>query len=217
MNESESDFESDFESDLDLDDCILDLDTSWINEFEAIDNEYKSYYSESLEFINMNCIYLNAANEITVVHEEKVIFLNKGILSREEVVGLIKRNSIIDSLKYSLLSILVFNINIEPDNLKTFFKNNKNEKSDKSDKSDKQDNQDKPDKPNKPNIGSQFLNSIKNIDTITFDKSISMFHDINNLYLVFYKKGPLVKKSGATKRRSLSSFTKTKRKHDKTI
>lgn len=196
MNESESDFESDFESDLDLDDCILDLDTSWINEFEAIDNEYKSYYSESLEFINMNCIYLNAANEITVVHEEKVIFLNKGILSREEVVGLIKRNSIIDSLKYSLLSILVFNINIEPDNLKTFFKNNKSDK---------------------PDIGSQFLNSIKNIDTITFDKSISMFHDINNLYLVFYKKDPLVKKSGATKRRSLSSFTKTKRKHDKTI
>jgi len=194
-----NDSDSDTDLDLDLDDCILDLDTSWINEFEAIDNEYKSYYSESLDFINMNCIYLNAANEITNVHEEKVIFLNKGTLSREEVVGLIKRNSIFDSLKYSLLSILVFNINIEPDNLKTFFKNNK------SDKSDKQD------------IGSQFLISIKNIDTIVFDKSISMFHDINNLYLVFYKKDPLVKKSGATKRRSLSSFTKTKRKHDKTI
>jgi hypothetical protein len=202
---NESDTESDLDLDLDdciLDDCILDLDTSWINEFEAIDNEYKSYYSESLDFINMNCIYLNAANEITNVHEEKVIFLNKGTLSREEVVGLIKRNSIFDSLKYSLLSILVFNINIEPDNLKTFFKNNK---SDKPNKSDKQD------------IGNQFLISIKNIDTIVFDKSISMFHDINNLYLVFYKKDPLVKKSGATKRRSLSSFTKTKRKHDKTI
>jgi len=199
MNDSDSD------SDLDdciLDDCILDLDTSWINEFEAIDNEYKSYYSESLDFINMNCIYLNTANEITNVHEEKVIFLNKGTLSREEVVGLIKRNSIFDSLKYSLLSILVFNINIEPDNLKTFFKNNKNENSDKQDK---------------PDIGSQFLISIKNIATIVFDKSISMFHDINNLYLVFYKKDPLVKKSGATKRRSLSSFTKTKRKHNKTI
>jgi len=200
MNDSDTD--TDLDLDLDdciLDDCILDLDTSWINEFEAIDNEYKSYYSESLDFINMNCIYLNAANEITNVHEEKVIFLNKGTLSREEVVGLIKRNSIFDSLKYSLLSILVFNINIEPDNLKTFFKNNKPNKSDKQD------------------IGSQFLISIKNIDTIVFDKSISMFHDINNLYLVFYKKDPLVKKSGATKRRSLSSFTKTKRKHDKTI
>ena len=204
---------SDSDSDLDseLDDCFLDLDTSWIADFDAIDNEYKSYYSESLEFINMNCIYLNAANEIINVHEEKVIFKTKGSLSREEVVGLIKRNSIINLLKnndndkekdkdkdkdkYSLLSILVFNINIEPENLKTFFKLNKDK--------DK---------------GSQYLHSIKNIDAIVFDKSISIFHDINNLYLVFYKKDTLIRKNGLTKRsRSLSSFTKTKRKHDKTI
>ena len=194
---SEHDLDSDLDSDLELDDCFIDLDTSWIDDFDAIDNEYKSYYSESLEFINMNCIYLNAANEIINVHEEKVIFLNKGILCREEVVGLIKRNSIINNKdKYSLLSILVFNINIEPENLKTFFKLNK----------DKCNNKDK---------GSQYLHSIKNIDAIVFDKSISLFHDINNLYLVFYKK--TVRKDGLTKRRSLSSFTKTKRKHEKTI
>ena len=151
----------------------------------------------------MNCIYLNAANEIINVHEEKVIFLNKGILCREEVVGLIKRNSIINiEDKYSLLSILVFNINIEPENLKTFFKLNK----------DKCNNKD-----NEKSIGSQYLHSVKNIDAIVFDKSISLFHDINNLYLVFYKKDPLFKKNGLTKRRSLSSFTKTKRKHEKTI
>ena len=195
----------DSDSDIELDDCFIDLDTSWIDDFDAIDNEYKSYYSESLEFINMNCIYLNAANEIINVHEEKVIFLNKGILCREEVVGLIKRNSIInDKDKYSLLSILVFNINIEPENLKTFFKLNKEK--------DKCNNKD-----NEKSIGSQYLHSIKNIDAIVFDKSISLFHDINNLYLVFYKKDPLVKKNGLTKRRSLSSFTKTKRKHEKTI
>ena len=183
----------DSDSDIELDDCFIDLDTSWIDDFDAIDNEYKSYYSESLEFINMNCIYLNAANEIINVHEEKVIFLNKGLLSREEVVGLIKRNSIINNKdKYSLLSILVFNINIEPENLKTFFKLNKEK-----------------------NKGSQYLHSIKNIDAIVFDKSISLFHDINNLYLVFYKK--TVRKNGLTKRRSLSSFTKTKRKQYKTI
>jgi hypothetical protein len=196
--------EQDLDSDLELDDCFIDLDTSWITDFDAIDNEYKSYYSESLEFINMNCIYLNAANEIINVHEEKVIFLNKGLLSREEVLGLIKRNSIInidnkkEKDKYSLLSILVFNINIAPENLKSFFKLNKEKGKEKD-------------------IGSQYLHSIKNIDAIVFDKSISLFHDINNLYLVFYKKDTLVGKNGLTKRRSLSSFTKTKRKHEKTI
>ena len=204
MDSTDTDSDTDTSSELDLDECILDLDTSWINEFDAIDNDYKSYYSEPLEFINMNCIYLNAANEIINVHEEKVIFINKGLLSREEIVGLIKRNSIIDidrkKDKYSLMSILVFNINIEPENLKTFFKNNKTK-----DKSGKD-----------PCIGSQFLNSIKTIDTIVFDKSISMFHDINNLYLVFAKKSEL-KKRAATKRRALSSFAKTKRRQEKTI
>jgi hypothetical protein len=209
MDSTDTGSDTDTSSELDLDECILDLDTSWINEFDAIDNDYKSYYSEPLEFINMNCIYLNAANEIINVHEEKVIFINKGLLSREEIVGLIKRNSIIDidrkkekADKYSLMSILVFNINIEPENLKTFFKNNKT--------NDKSDNN------SDTCIGSQFLNSIKTIDTIVFDKSISMFHDINNLYLVFAKKSEL-KKRAATKRRALSSFAKTKRRQEKTI
>jgi hypothetical protein len=98
----------------------------------------------------------------------------------------------------------VFNINIAPENLKTFFKLNKENSNNKEKEKEK-------------DIGSQYLHSIKNIDAIVFDKSISLFHDINNLYLVFYKKDPLVRKNGVTKRSSLSSFTKTKRKHEKTI
>jgi hypothetical protein len=38
------------------------------------------------------------------------------------------------------------------------------------------------------NIGSLYLQSVKNIDTIKLDKSISMFHDINNLFILFYEK-----------------------------
>jgi hypothetical protein len=55
-------------------------------------------------------------------------------------------------------------INIEPINLKTFLRN-KN-----------------------PAIGAPFLQSIKHIDTIKFDKSISMFHDINELIIIFHQK-----------------------------
>ena len=39
-----------------------------------------------------------------------------------------------------------------------------------------------------PTIGTQFLQSIKNIDTIKFEKSISLFHDINELIIIFRKK-----------------------------
>jgi hypothetical protein len=60
--------------------------------------------------------------------------------------------------------LLKFNLNIEPVHLKTFLKS-KN-----------------------ANIGGLFLQSVKNIDTIKFEKSISMFHDINELFIIFHEK-----------------------------
>ena len=33
-----------------------------------------------------------------------------------------------------------------------------------------------------------YLSIIKNIDEITFDKSISMLHDLNDLIFIFYEK-----------------------------
>ena len=183
-------------NDLNNYDEINDLDTSWLQEFDKIENEYKNYYCEPLEFINLNCIYLNNEKEITYLHEEKVIFNSLGVLSREEIIGLIKRNSFFNEAKYSLLSILVFNINIEPVNLKTFLRSNKK------------------------TTGSAFLKSVKNIDSITFDKSISMFHDINNLCLIFYEKDhDINKKHSVTKRvlinaSSLKTNNKTKTKRN---
>lgn len=182
------------------DDAFNDLDTSWIQEFDKIENEYKNYYCEPLEFINLNCIYLNKENEITYIHEEKVIFKTSGYLSREEVLGLIKRRSFFHNVKHSLLSILVFNINIEPENLKTFLRMDKNKN---------RNNQ----------IGSPFLKSIKNIDSITFDKSISLFHDINNLFFIFYEKEQIHNPHTVTKRITINpnSFSKaTTNKHTKT-
>ena len=160
LNELNDELNDEFTNDL------FELDTSWVDEFDKNDNEYKSYYNEELTFINLHCIYINKNSEISKVHEEKILFKTPGILSREEVIGLIKRNTFCDNMKYSLLSILKFNINIEPINLKTFIKT----------------------KETSLNIGNHFLQSITNIDAICFDKSIGMFHDINDLLIIYYDK-----------------------------
>ena len=143
---------------------IEDLDISWINEFEKIDDEYKNYYSEELSFIRIHSIYINSSNEIEKIREEKILLRVPGVLQKEDLLSTIKHNSFSNQVKYSLLSILKFNINLEPIHLKTFLRN-KN-----------------------PEIGAPFLQSIKNLDTIKFDKSITMFHDINDLLIVFHKK-----------------------------
>lgn len=145
-------------------DVIEDLDLSWINEFEKIDNEYKIYYTEELSFIRIHSIYVNNNNEIEKIREEKIFLKNPGILQKEELLSIIKHNSFSNQIKYSLLSILKFNINLEPINLKTFLRN-KN-----------------------PAIGAPFLQSIKNLDTIKFEKSITMFHDINEILIIFHQK-----------------------------
>jgi hypothetical protein len=89
---------------------------------------------------------------------------------------------------------------LEPNHLKTFIKN----------------------KSPLASIGEQFLQSVKNIDEIKLNKSISMFHDLNDLLIVFYNKGKLTNgdsndssssKSNKTKKIYIkpTSFKKTKR------
>ena len=167
---------------------IEDLDVSWINEFEKIDNEYNIYYTEEISFIKIHCVYINNNNEIEKITEEKIFLKTPGLLQKEELLGIIKYNLCLNQMRYSLLSILKFNINLEPIHLKTFLRNKTT------------------------NIGDKFLTSIKNLDTIKFDKSISMFHDINEVIIIFQHKNNII--NNRTKKSFINSNTKkrTKRK-----
>lgn len=146
------------------DNNIADLDTTWIERFEEMEKDYNNYYKEDLSFIRVNYIYVNKNSEIINISEEKYLFKKPGILYKEELIGLIKRHTVHNSIKYSLLSLLKFIIDFEPIHLKTFIRT--------------------PDK----NVGTQFLQSLSNIDNIVFEKSITLFHDINNLYIIFIDK-----------------------------
>lgn len=147
-------------------DLIIDeLDTDWIENFNKIDEEFKNYYCEDLPFVKINSLYINSENEIDMVKEEKIILKTPSLLSKEELLQIIKQNCFISGQKYSLLGILKYNIDIEPKNLKHLFKyqTNKNESN------------------------QLFLTSLKNIDDIKFEKSITMFHDINQLFILFHQ------------------------------
>ncbi len=144
-------------------DEIGELDSTWIQEFENLDKDYKNYYSEDMSFLIIHSIYINKLNDIEKVREEKILLKEHGLLQKEELLSIIKHNSFSNEIKYSLLSILKFNINVEPEFLKNFLKS-----------------KDK-------NIGASFLQPVKNIDSIRFDKSIAMFHDINELIIIFRK------------------------------
>jgi hypothetical protein len=170
------------------------LDDEWINEFEKTDKLYEDFYKDDLYYINLQVIYINRENEIDKIKNESLLLTNKNNISHEEIFGILKNNSIDNERKYSLLSILRYNIILEPDDVKNYLLNKEN-----------------PD----------FLSVIKNIDAISFEKSISMFHDLNDVILIFYEKSnEIVKRetNNNTKKiylRSLSSNKKTIKKRYK--
>jgi len=63
-----------------------------------------------------------------------------------------------DKTKYKLISILIYNFNLENKELKNFLKDNQE---------------------------FNLLTNLKNIDDYTFESSLSYFHKLNNIYIVF--------------------------------
>jgi len=153
--------ENEFENEL--------LDDSWIKEFEIIDKEYEKLYNSDTFFVNVHFLYINKENVIESIKERKFIMSTPNYIYRDELVGLIKRNYIRNEKKYILLSILKYNFKLLPENLNTFLKEYDAEGEIN-------------------NLNFDFFTPVKNIDTIKFEKTIDMFQDLNDIFLVFYEK-----------------------------
>ena len=143
------------------------LDDEWINNFDKIDNLYKDFYKDDIYYIHLRFLYINRNNEIDKIKNETFLMTKPNNITREEIIEILKKKSTDDKKRYTLLSILKYNINLEPEEIKNYL--NKN-------------------------YDNQYLTVIKNIDTITFEKSINMFHDLNDIIFIFYEKSSELKK-----------------------
>jgi len=143
----------------------MDLDTKWIEEFESVDNNYKTFYAEDIIHIKFHYVYVNKESNIEKIKEETVLLRTPNYISREELIGILKKNNKLSNINYSVLSILKYNIDIEPSDVTYYI--NSNIEHDES---------------------YNFLKSVKNIDAITLNKSISMFQDLNDIIIIFYEK-----------------------------
>lgn len=170
------------------------LDDDWINNFENTDKLYKDFYKDDLYYVNLRVVYINRDNEIEKLKQESFLMSKPNNITQDEIIEMLKKNSLDNDKKYSLLSILKYNIVLEPDDIKLYLNNGS---------------------------GEEYLSVMKNIDNVVFNKSINMFHDLNDLILIFYEKSKELKKLDAknnTKKiylRSLSSNKKTIKKRYK--
>ena len=166
------------------------LDEEWINEFDKTDKLFQDFYLDDIYYTEIHFVYINTSNDIEKIKEDHFLLSNPNYISREEILGLLKRNTNINKKKYSLLSILKCNITLKPEEVKNFLKSH-----------------------NLTDYLDNFLVPIKNIDAITFEKTINMFHDLNDLILIFYEKSQELKKinpNNSTKKIYIRSNTNKK-------
>ena len=152
------------------------LDDNWIIDFENKDKLYQDFYKDDIYFTNINFIYVNQENEIEKIISENFIMSTPNYITREEIIRILKKKSLNceNNKKYTLLSLLKYNISLNLEDVTTFLK--------------------------VKSYSDDFLISIKNIDTIKFDKTINMFQDLNDLFFIFYEKSDKKEIKNITKR-----------------
>ena len=156
-----------------------ELNDDWIINFEETDKLYKDFYKDNIDYINIDFIYINNDNEIEKIKQDSFYLSHQNSITRDELIGLLKRNSIDNDKRYSLLSILKYNITLESDDIKNFLLT-----------------------PDLSSYNEKFLTINKHIDNIFFEKTITMFQDLNNIYFIFYEK------TKDNKNRDLNSITR---------
>ena len=168
-----------------MEDFFIDDDDDWINELENEDDLYNDFYLEKINNVDLHIIYIDKQNNIEHIKKDKYFFDNQTIY-KENLLHLLKKNSFYQNTKYKLLSIVQYNIDLLPENVNDYILNN--------------DNYD-------------FFNIRKTLNNIIWKDSITLFKDINSLYIIYYDK--VNKDNTNTKKiyiKSKKKYNKTKRK-----
>jgi len=142
----------------------LDLDTTIIDEFEKDDELYNDFYKDKIEQINLYILYVDNNNDLFHIKKDTAT-LNNGQLEKDNLKKLIRQYIRYENKKYRLISLLKWNITIEPDEISNYLRNEKE---------------------------FDFIKSIRNINSIEFEDSINLFHNLNSLYLVFHERWKLL-------------------------
>lgn len=165
----------------------IEFDSEWIKDYEEKENEYKKFYKEEVNIIDVIFIYINDDNEIYNVKNFKEYIANSQI-NYERIIEIIKNYQNNMDIKHKLMGLLNYKIDIDPENIKQLF------------------NYD---------INPGTLYSIKNINNINFDKTINLLQDLNSLIFIFKVKSIDKNNKNTTTRRITLTHKqkKTKRKY----
>ena len=159
-----------------------DIDTSRLDEIDKEDQPYDGFYPEEIDIIKIFFIYVNKFNKIIFIKSDNFL-IDGNCLSKLDLSVLLKKNRKYNDITYTPLSILKYNIDLEPNEVDGYLKytNDYN-----------------------------FLTVEKNIQNIVWKDSIALFKDLNSLHVIFYEVDKKNKRKNQTKRIKLINNLKSK-------
>jgi len=150
-------------------------------------------YSKKLKLINLTSIktyltYINTDNEIETIRQKKLsIERGTNIVTRSQLINIVKENQKRHNVKYKLMSVMVHNINVTPDTLASYIEN-----------------------------PGDFISlfTLSRIDSFELQPTISMLKQYNGIYFFFFE-CPSDPASGSTA--SASSLSKSRTNHTRRV
>ena len=164
------------------------LDTSWIESYEDEEKYYTMFYPESNKSIKTNILYINKEKELEKIKEKKLELSSDNMLKKDDFLKLIKESQKNDDKKYTLMSILVYNLTIENKELKNFLYNS--------------DNYD-------------FMTKLKYLDDYELSSTVNCLQDVNNLYIILMEEEKKSNNNNTKRVRFNVLQSKTKRRKAK--
>lgn len=135
-----------------------------IKEFQLLEKSYNKFYNETVNTVKLLYFYINEDNTIYNIKSEYEL-LDNSCLTKERLIYLIKKNQCNLCNKHKLIGLLKYNIDFDHTDLQHFL-------------SDK--------------IANNFFISLKIIDDIKFNKTISFLHDLNCVIFLFSNNIPSI-------------------------
>jgi len=143
-----------------------EFDTSWIDDFKKDNEKYSDFYTEEVTNITLFFIYINNKNDVENLSRDLMILDRKNTLMRDQLIQIIKQNQIHNNNK--LISLLKYNIDIEPEEIYNFM-NNKDDSS----------------------FSKRFFIQEKYLNDIIYKNTINIFQDLNSLFFIYKETLPI--------------------------
>lgn len=144
---------------------LNNLNIDWIDDYEEEEKQYADFYEEPVTNIKLHFVYINKNNTIEKIRVENTSVDDDQMVKKERLLYLIKNNMNHDNIQYKLLSLLVYNLDVPSNNLKKYLE-----------------------EPPESEENYKYLYSLKILEDIKIKETITLFHDINGIYFIFYEK-----------------------------